>query len=105
MIATRGWLPLIPRIALVLIATFVLAHGLLDRKIVLQASAAVVFCASCMAISSRLAATLVASTAAFWLVKLVLAGVVVSIVVSWQQMTRSEERRVGKECRSRWAPD
>src|SRR2546425_51159 len=23
----------------------------------------------------------------------------------WQNVTRSEERRVGKECRSRWAPD
>ena len=23
----------------------------------------------------------------------------------WEQMDRSEERRVGKECRSRWSPD
>src|ERR1035441_3029624 len=26
-------------------------------------------------------------------------------LVPWQEYTRSEERRVGKECRSRWSPD
>ena len=88
MTATRGWFPFVPKIAFVLIATFVLAQGLLDRKIVLQASAAVAFCASCFAISSRLEATRVAFTAAFWLVKLVFVGVLVSMFVSWQQMTR-----------------
>ena len=24
---------------------------------------------------------------------------------SWEELPRSEERRVGKECRSRWSPD
>ena len=23
---------------------------------------------------------------------------------TWEKLTRSEERRVGKECRSRWSP-
>ena len=28
----------------------------------------------------------------------------VSILLTWALLTRSEERRVGKECRSRWSP-
>ena len=28
----------------------------------------------------------------------------VMVVVSWLKSKRSEERRVGKECRSRWSP-
>ena len=30
---------------------------------------------------------------------------VMSVVNFWAESKRSEERRVGKECRSRWAPD
>src|SRR5438309_11600916 len=33
------------------------------------------------------------------------AAVVVAVVVQAVALPRSEERRVGKECRSRWAPD
>ena len=83
MTATRGWFPFVPNIAFVLIATFVVAHVLFApvRKIVAQASVAVVFWASCIAIWSRLEATLAESTAAFCAAKVV-AGVLVSILVS-----------------------
>src|SRR5260221_9109254 len=32
------------------------------------------------------------------------AGAAELLSSEWKQMTRSEERRVGKECRSRWSP-
>src|ERR1039458_5796842 len=28
-----------------------------------------------------------------------------AVAVTWYNASRSEERRVGKECRSRWSPD
>src|SRR2546430_11747302 len=31
-------------------------------------------------------------------------GGLASVVSHWRQLERSEERRVGKECRSRWSP-
>jgi len=61
-------------IPFVFIATLVLAHDLLDRKIVLQASAAAVLLVSSMANLSRLAATTAASTLAFWLAQTVFWG-------------------------------
>ena len=33
-----------------------------------------------------------------------LAALVVGIILAWFGRSRSEERRVGKECRSRWSP-
>src|SRR6202142_117254 len=87
-IATRGWFPVEPCIPFVLMATLVLAHCLLDRKIALHASATVVFWASCIAIWSRLEATRFALTESFWFAQLVFGGVLVSMFASWQQMTR-----------------
>ena len=69
-------------------ATVVLAHGLLERKRAFQASAAVAFWASCIAISSMLDATKLALTAVFWFAQVEFGGVLVSMLVSWQQTTR-----------------
>ena len=35
---------------------------------------------------------------------LVIAGVVINVITQYKKAVRSEERRVGKECRSRWSP-
>ena len=37
-------------------------------------------------------------------VRAVLLGLVMTIVLGAANLYRSEERRVGKECRSRWSP-
>ena len=37
-------------------------------------------------------------------VKIILIGVLILILLIPLAMIRSEERRVGKECRSRWSP-
>src|SRR5512136_1841051 len=52
-------------VTLILMATRVEAHGLLERKIVFQAASGVVVLAKRMAIASRLAATRSPSTAEF----------------------------------------
>ena len=39
-----------------------------------------------------------------WLLQLAGDDPVIAGVVGWVDLTRSEERRVGKECRSRWSP-
>ena len=31
-------------------------------------------------------------------------GRIINPIIVWQGLIRSEERRVGKECRSRWSP-
>ena len=75
-------------VILILMATRVEAHGLLERKIACHAASAVVALASAMAMASMFAATRALSTTAFCPAKVMALGVPFSIAGSTHATTR-----------------